>query len=622
MIFVVLVTIEGVMTLDSQSDARDAVKFRAGPRIRLNVVLLRLALLGLAALGVAMRRGFPDPLPDTRLDQALEAMLFGAYALDVWVGARRGRLAMEDRRPGWGEAAATLVAVVGLVAETAGVHGAWGLFEAGLVLLLVGNLWQFNAALSRRLARPGVLLPLSFIVLITLGTLLIKLPLASAGGQALSWIDALFTMTSAVCVTGLTVRSTEHHFSAFGQALIGTFIQLGGLGIIIFGSMLAVLAGSRRSLREDMNLSETLNDQPLSRVRGLVLFIVLSTLFIEALGTALMYPLWHGEMSIHRRLGMSLFHAVSAYCNAGFSLMDESLEGYRYSVLAHGIIAPLIVLGGLGYPVLDNLYRMGRWRWRRWWCGRDAMDAPRIIDSRLSLHTKLVLSATAGLYVYGVVVLCAGQLTPIAMDYFKLNVTAHRVEPMPLNARTLGAVLADASFMSVTARTAGFNTVPMDEIRPAGHFALMTLMTIGGSPGGTAGGMRTITLALLLLAVTATMHRRDDAEAFGRRIADSLIRKAATLAACYMALICAVTLLLCLVEPFPFIKLLFESISAVTTTGLSLGITPELTAFGKLVIIAAMYLGRIGPLALLAILVFRSIPPRLYTLAREDVVIG
>jgi trk system potassium uptake protein TrkH len=277
----------------------------------------------------------------------------------------------------------------------------------------------------------------------------------------------------------------------------------------------------------------------------------------------------------------------------------------------------LIVIGGLGYPVLDNLYRMARCRIS----ARCRRDAP-LSDRRMTLHTKVVLTTTATLYLAGVIVIAAAQLMPAVTDYFQLNVTANRPAPAPMNLSTLGGVIADSSFLSVTSRTAGFNAMPMDELQPAGQLGVMTLMMIGGSPGGTAGGMRTTTLAVLLLSIFATVRRRPHVEAFGRTIDDSLVRKAAVMVACFIGLVTVATLLLCMVEPFPFNKLLFEVVSAVTVTGLSLGITAELTAFGKVVIIIAMFLGRVGPLALLGALAFGAAPRRRYQYAREDVMVG
>ena len=281
--------------------------------IRLDVPAIRVALLGTAAAVVVLAYGRGAALLGPTLDVVAQVVLFLGYVGDVWLGVRRGRLTMADRRPSAGEAAWHILGLIGIVGLCVRLPGFRGLFEVTLIALLLWNLWQLQVALSRRLARPGILLPLSFLGLIVIGTLLIKLPLVLGPGRDLSWVDALFTMTSAVCVTGLTVQDTATHFSAFGQALIGVFIQLGGLGILVFGAMLALLLGTRLSLRGNLNLSEALNDQPLSRVRGTIRFIVLATLVFELIGALVMLGLWREPGATwSQRVGASLFHSVSA----------------------------------------------------------------------------------------------------------------------------------------------------------------------------------------------------------------------------------------------------------------------------------------------------------------------
>ena len=333
--------------------------------------------------------------------------------------------------------------------------------------------------------------------------------------------------------------------------------------------------------------------------------------------------MWQGDLTIGQRAGVSLFHAVSAFCNAGFALQPDSLEGFRYAPMVHLVFVPLLVIGGVGFPVLENLWRICRHRWFdrppvRW----SNMTSHSLVDTKLHLHSKIVLSTTAILYLYGVMGICVAQLKPYTNDLFQQGITANPRTMAPLSVQQVGAVLADASFISLTSRTAGFHTVPMDTLEPASRFVIMTLMMIGASPGGTGGGMKTTTLALLLLTISATVRRRDHTEAFARQLSDGLVRKAATIAACFVALATGATLLLSLSEPYPFETLAFEAISAASTTGLSLGITGDLTAFGKAVIIGTMFLGRVGPLALLGILLFRDRPNRPYAYPHEDIAMG
>jgi len=608
--------------------SRPAAQLTQAPEVRLGVLGVRIVLLGIACISIVLDHGFRSPFVGLWVIHGVQGVGFVLYTLDLWLGAWWGRFSLREAGPDWVD---SLFLAIGACAAVSSITGVlpwgWRLFELVLVLLLLMELWRLNVGLSRRFYRPGLLLPLSFLAMIAVGTFLLKTPLAVPPGQSISWLDALFTMTSAVCVTGLAVRDTATHFSVFGQSIIAVFIQLGGLGIIIFGSTLAMILGKRLSLRENLSLSMMLNDMPLRQLTSFVRFIVLATLSIELLGAMAMLPFWEGQLAPSQRLGLSLFHSVSAFCNAGFSLFSDSLEGYRYSVLVHLIILPLVVIGGLGFPVLYNLWQIIGWRWSksRRQGSTPVFNAAQSIDlarTRLTLHTKIVLSTTAGLYLFGVLVLVASQLKPYLNDYLQQGMTANRQELAPLDLPRLGMVLADASFMSVTSRTAGFNSMPMDQVRPAGQFVVMLLMMVGASPGGTGGGMKTTTLALLLLTLAATVRQRDQSEAFGRFITDALIRKAATLAACLIALVCLAILLLSLSEPYPFNKIAFEAVSAATTTGLSLGITADLTGFGKVVIIITMFLGRVGPLALLGALMFGLRPPRPYAYPYETVVIG
>jgi len=610
------------------SPSRRAALNTSTPDVRLGVLAVRLAMMGAVAAGIVLEHGFVEPPVAVWLIHLAQVVLFIVYTLDVWLGSRLGRSGLKDANRDWIDALLVACAAVGIAMGglfVSDVRTSY-LFEVSVVLMLFGELWRLNIGLSRLFNRPGLLLPVSFLTLIAIGTPLLKVPMAVPVGGEISWLDALFTITSAVCVTGLGVRDTATQFTPYGQAVIIVFIQIGGLGIIIFGSLLLALLGGRISLRENVSLSTLLHDLPLHRVVSLVRFIVLTTLLFELAGALALVTLWEGHTGFRSRFFVSLFHSISAFCNAGFSLQSNSLESYRYAPQVHLVIAPLLVLGGLGFPVLDNLWRAawGWWIRRRSASNRrfQSIQIARDVTGRLNLHTKIVLSTTAVLYLYGVVILAAGGLQQHAHAFFQQGITFNHQRPEPLSIREVGAVLADASFMSLTARTAGFNTVPMNEVSSAGRFAIITLMMIGASPGGTGGGMKATTLALLLLTVAATLRRRDHTEAFARRLSEQLVRKAATIAVCFVALATAATGLLCFSEPYPFEKIAFEAVSAASTTGLSLGITSDLTSFGKMVIIATMFLGRIGPLALLGALQLGSYSPRAYAYAREDVSMG
>jgi trk system potassium uptake protein TrkH len=564
--------------------------------------------MALAAGAIAVEHGFYErPCEIWLLRVCTGAIVLAHGGLTVWAGLRR---------VGRAELIASLVLqvafVVGLGMDLAGLPAGWRLVEAGVVLRLFAELWGAHLVLSRRLLRPEALLPVSFGALIVVGALLLKLPRAVPRDDPLGWVDALFTSTSAVCVTGLTVRNTASEFTGVGQMVILALIQLGGLGIIMFGSTLMLLLGRTMSLRENLSMSQMLADQPVHRLLGYGRFVLVATIVLELVGAALLYPMWsEREAAGASRLWLSVFHSVSAFCNAGFDITGESLTGHRTSPLSLVVVVMLIVMGGLGFPVLENLVRVGRARLHRL-RGRPGLPAGyAVADARLSLHSRLVLATTLAVYLYGVVGILLGQL-----------LQAGDPAGDGLGAGTVLRSLADAHFMSVTARTAGFNTLPMEHLAPSSVLVIMTLMIVGGSPGSTAGGAKTTTLAVLALSVVATMRQRPEAEAGGRAIADAIVRKAGTLGLCYFALIVACTFALSLVEPFRLEPVLFEVISAATTTGLSLGITPDLTPEGKLVIIGAMFLGRVGPLTLLTGLLFGRKHEHQYTLAHEGVALG
>jgi len=383
-----------------------------------------------------------------------------------------------------------------------------------------------------------------FTALVLSGAGLLMLPAALSPGRELSWMDALFTATSAATVTGLCVQDTASHFSRVGQLIIAVLMQVGAVGAMVIACRLL-----------------------LGPSRGLVWRIVGVVVIVECIGAALLMPMYG--------FGGGLFHAISAFCNAGFDLTGHSLSGELYTMSTHVVMTGLIVLGGLGFPVLA--------------C-RKALPG----------HARVVLVTTAGLYLTGVVVLIAGELMPYVSHQLNLNVTANRVEPEKLRARKFGAMVADASFMSVSARSAGFYTTPMDEISPAGRVMVMGLMMVGGSPGSAAGGMHTTTLALLLWAMWGT------GGAGKGWVHKEAMAGAAMMAVFFVGLVLIASLLLSLTEPFPFSRLLFESISASTLSGLTQGITAELTTFGRCVIIACMWLGRVWPWILIGRLAVRG----------------
>ncbi len=469
---------------------------------------------------------------------------------------------------------------------------------------------------SRSLRRPG-LIPLAFfLVVIGATTLALLMPGMTRPGQSLSVLDACFTATSATCVTGLIVVDTPTTFTPLGQSVIALAIQLGGLGYIIFGSFLALVMSHRLSIKKTASFSQALNDVPLNQVRSMLIFVVAVTLCTELAGAIVLTLIWpQGDPSWawHEQFGLALFTSISAFCNAGFALQTNSFSdpAFRYHPATLMVLPLLITLGGIGFPVIENLLRVARYRYTRWQ-SRATGIATRKSFSRanttLSLHTKLVLVTTLVIYFIGTLgVFLAQQLTA----------------PEGVHA-TWGHTLADAHFLSVTSRTAGFNSMPSDELSLGSRFLAMVLMFVGGSPGGTAGGIKTVTIAVLMVALWATLRNRSAAITNKRTLPDPLIKRAAALLACYLLLLGVGVFLLTLTEPTPhtLTDLAFEVVSAATTTGLSLGMTDHLTSMGKIIIMALMLIGRLGPLVLFGVLFFASSGDHRYRYPSEQVILG
>lgn len=546
-----------------------------------------LLLCAAAAAAVALEHGFrhpPMPLPILRVAQfALPWLALCVRGDVVWRSVSRRRW-----RGPFGATGEALVAL-SLVAEAAGLPGCG---ETLAVAAFVAASIRLNGTLARSMPNPSLLFPASFLVLIAFSATLLRLPAATPEGDRIGWIDATFTATSAACVTGLAVRDTAHGFTPFGQAVIAGTIQVGGLGVMIFGSTLALLFGARMSFRENVTLSMALDEYPAHRIARFVWFIVLTTLCFELVGAAILYLSWPaGALDGGDRAWCAVFHSVSAFCNAGFDITGESLIGVRSNAAPYIGVMPMIILGGLGFIVLDDV----------WLALKDRVRGRRD-RIRLSTHSKLVLATTALLLLGGFVTIFVAQATKTG------GLSWQHV--------------LDAAFMSTTARTAGFTTVPMSEFTPGSRFTLMVLMSIGGSPGSTAGGMKTVVFAVLVLAIISTVRGRREVEVFGRALPDALVKKAATVAAGLFGVIGLATLVLDLTERIPFESLFFEVISAATTTGLSLGATGELTPPGRVVITAVMFLGRIGALSLVASLLGTSGASGRYELPRDTVSLG
>lgn len=407
------------------------------------------------------------------------------------------------------------------------------------------------------------LIIIGFFGVILLGTFLLMLPISSRKGLGTPFFDALFTSTSAVCVTGLVVYDTATYWSAFGQFVILLLIQIGGMGVITVAAAFAMISGRKISLMQRSTMQEAIAAQKVGGIVRLTNFIVKSTLVIELLGAAVMAPIFCHDFGM-KGLWMALFHSVSAFCNAGFDLMGaksafSSLTEYQVQPIINLTIMALIIVGGIGFLTWDDI-RTKRFRFHRY-----------RMQSKVILLTTFILLALPFLYFY-------------FFEFMSLK-PSERV--------------FSALFQSVTPRTAGFNTVDLTRISEAGQWIIIVLMLIGGSPGSTAGGMKTTTIAVLFATAFSTFRRKEDSHFFGRRIDSNAPKNAATILLMYLVLFFFGGLIISITEGLPMLTCLFETASAIGTVGLSLGITPQLGALSRMILILLMFFGRVGGLTLI-----------------------
>jgi len=436
---------------------------------------------------------------------------------------------------------------------------------------------RFAGVISEIRRRPIQLLAISFVLMISLGTVLLTLPAATADGRGAPVIDALFTSTSAVCVTGLIVRDTQFYFSRFGQWIILVLVQLGGLGIMTFSASVIAVLGGKLGMYGRQTMGEVVEDSRDIDIAHSLRYILLFTLLAEAFGFVVLFLHWLGRAARpFDALFNALFHSVSAFCNAGFSVFSTNLAAFRTDVVVNLTVIGLVVLGGLGFSVVHEVFNRQN---LRAWLSRLARRTPEPMP-RLSVHAVLVLRTSA-------LLLLAGAVFFFFFEY------DNALGQLPLGGKLLAAL-----FQSVTPRTAGFNTVPFDSLKPITMFIFTILMFIGASPGGTGGGVKTSTVAVLFLTLRNLVSARSEVEVRNRSIPRDTVYRATAIfigAGTVLALVFGVLLVS---EQLPFLKLLFEAVSAFGTVGLSTGVTPLLSIPGKLSIILLMYVGRLGPLTL------------------------
>lgn len=413
---------------------------------------------------------------------------------------------------------------------------------------------------------------LSFILAIFLGSALLALPISSATGEAVPFIDALFTATTSVCVTGLVTLPTVSAWSPFAQVVILFLIQIGGLGIITImtGVMLSfhkrIGMGGRFLLQDAFNLNSS------SGIIGFIERVLVGTFVVEGIGALLCMTVLVPEYG-GKGIWMSVFHAVSAFCNAGMDIIaEDSLCGYALNPMINLVTSALIILGGIGYIVWwDVLHVLKEVKKRKWRCFQG-----------LTLHSKIALSTTA-------ILLAAGTAAFFIFEYHN---------PLTLEGLSFFDKMQMAFFQSVTTRTAGFASIPQQDLTNASAMVSLFLMFIGGSPVGTAGGVKTVTIAVLFMSAAATIQNKEEADLFQRRIAKQAISKAAAVVSMSFIIMFVSTVLLSAVTNGDALDIVYETVSATATVGLTRNLTPELNLWGKLIIICTMYLGRVGPISL------------------------
>ncbi len=437
--------------------------------------------------------------------------------------------------------------------------------------------------------KPGITIGTSFFVFIVIGTILLMLPVATIDGNGTSLIDAIFTSTSAMCVTGLIVQDTAVYFSRFGHIVILTLMQLGGLGIMTSYAFFSIAIGKRLLISQQVAMKGVL-DTEYGEIKKTVLFIVVSTFIIEAIGAVVLAIHWSNE-PFGDYVFYSIFHSISAFCNAGFSLFSNSLINYSGDVVVNVTIGLLIVSGGLGFIVLSNL------------SGFLSFFSKRSKKRRVHLHTKIVLTMTGILIILGAILFYTFECKN-TLDLFSVK----------------DKVFA-SFFQSITTRTAGFSTVDIGSLAAPTSLCFIFFMFIGGSSGSTAGGIKIGTFFVILAAVYNMFRGREDVEAFERTINRQTVRKAFSIATISILTIVLFCVALLYTENAPFKVVIFEAFSAFGTVGLSAGLTPDLTGIGKILISVLIFMGRIGPLTL-ALILGREIAERKIRFPEERIVIG
>lgn len=407
---------------------------------------------------------------------------------------------------------------------------------------------------------PPLFVCLSFFALILLGAILLNLPIASADGNSIGFLNALFTSTSASCVTGLIVANTATQWTVFGKIIIITLIQIGGLGTMVFLSLIAMVLNRRIGITERRIIQEQTSADTSKGIVKLVIYIIKFSLTVELIGAILLATKFIPDFGLKKGILFSLFHAVSAFCNAGFDIIGNSLVDYVDDITVNLVIALLIIIGGLGFTVFIDIYRKKKFK-------------------NLTLHSKVVISISAILLLLG------------TFAYFLIENNSGAMESLTLKGKILSSF-----FMSVSARTAGFNSIDIGKMQESSVIVTIILMFIGASPASTGGGIKTTTFGILLFSTISILRGNDETEIFHKTISRDALLKSLCIFSLGSAIVVFASLWITIIESgkFLYLDILYEIVSAFGTVGVTRGITPNLSPMSKLILIILMYLGRVG----------------------------
>ena len=533
--------------------------------------------------------------PHTALIRQINLSILGLFAIDVLLNWMAGPKNFPYLKKHWFDLV-VFVPLVQFFYSSAGSTLSVLLRQIAIVAMLLSRTRRVKNFVTLFSLQPAQLMLMSFAGVIVFGTVLLMMPAATVPGEETTLLNAFFTATSATCVTGLIVYDTATHFTGFGQLVILALIQVGGLGIMTFSVSLALLMRRGVSMKDQSIMQDVLDQDTLQSVKRLVGFIVVMTFLLEAIGAVILYCAW--KPILHdpfQTAWYAVFHSVSAFCNAGFSTFSNSLMGFSNNVPTNLTIGGLIVLGGIGFVVIGDFYQ----------ALRDRLFRRVKRRHKFRIQSRLALGWTGGLILIG-----TGLIYWIEHG-------------RTLDNMSYDHALLVSLFQSVSTRTAGFNSCSIGALQPVTLFIFIILMFIGACPGGTGGGIKTTTPAVLWAVIRSGFHRRTQTELYRRSIPIEVVQKAAMVLCASLLLVCGALCLMLVLEPDKdFMDLFFETVSAFGTVGLSTGITDALSPGGRMLITLLMFIGRLGPLTIGFAFMLRKARSVNYSYSEERIMIG